>query len=125
MKTVTLMIVMLWLLSVGCATDSSEGKTGRTPEQDTAKPIEWKESIEVETPELIRILEEEDIAETGTSHSGRISIGLKDGRGYYGKYVRAQAGKYAEDERCFDACGLVGRIQKHRAPEERWPSVSE
>ena len=72
----------------------------------------------IETPEIVRILEKEQIESIGTSHSQRIYIRLEDGRAYQGTYVHAQAGKYAEEENLFDILNLVIHIKKKRLPEE-------
>jgi len=120
------MIAVLCLLFLGCAIDSSGHKTQRTPKQTTAEPgteqptpTEWKDLIEVKMPEIIRILEEEDIERTETFHSGWIVIYLRNGSRYRGIYERVQAGKYSEVR------DIMGHIWKQRPPEERWDRITE
>ena len=72
----------------------------------------------IETPEIVRILEQEPIAFVFTSHAQWISIRLKDGREYGGKYVHAEAGEYADDPQLSDILNLVMHIRESRSPEE-------
>ncbi|HUS47802.1 MAG TPA: pitrilysin family protein [Phycisphaerae bacterium] len=77
-----------------------------------------KVPLAIKTPEIIRILENEQIEFIATAHSQTIHIRLKDGREYEGKYVHAEAGEYSDDRKLFDILNLVTHIKKHRPPEE-------
>lgn len=65
---------------------------------------------EIDTPEIIRILEKEAIASFSTTHSQDIHIRLKDGRTYVGTYEWEKAGKYAKDPQLVDILNLTKHI---------------
>ncbi|MFC1859888.1 MliC family protein [Thermodesulfobacteriota bacterium] len=105
--------------------DFPQNRTGRTPEDTPVKgnsenpgdTVQKGPSV-IETPEIVRILEEERIESVATTHSQTIYIRLKDGREYKGTYVHAQAGRYSDDDHLFDILNLVSHIKKKRPPEE-------
>jgi len=122
------MVFLLGLIVAGCGKEPVEKKTEAISEDtvagsSTAKP----EPSVIQTPEIVRILAEERIKFVGTSHAQAIYIQLEDGREFQGKYVHAQADKYAEDEKLFDILNLVMHIKKNRPPEEveGWHIVCE
>ncbi len=78
----------------------------------------------IETPEIIRILEEEKIQIAITTHSNYIAILLEDGKSYGGTYVNSQAGKYADNQELYSACAIVGYIREKRISEE-WELICE
>ena len=81
----------------------------------------------VDTEEIIRILEEEQIDFTASTHSQVIYILLKDGREYEGKYVHSEAGVYSKDPDLFDILNLAVHIKEKRPPEEveDWGIITE
>lgn len=85
---------------------------GMEGEQNIAPPVQ------IQTPEIIRILEEENIASLRTAHSQSISITLRDGRRYMGKYDQSQAGQKYGDDHLWDILNLVSHIRANRRPEE-------
>ena len=111
MRALLIVVVLLGLslTLVACATDvAGEGPTD-TPAEGTGA---------VKTPEIVRILEEEHVVFTGTTHSQRIHIRLMDGREFKGVYVRAQAGKYSRADNLGDILNLVMHIKKNRPADE-------
>jgi hypothetical protein len=88
------------------------GKEGPTRDKAAAEPTE------IDTPEIIRILENEAIAFVGTWHSQRINIKLKDGRTYFGIYEQKKAGKYSKDPKLFDILNLTTHIFGNRPRAE-------
>jgi len=123
---------LLWCLSLGVilagcnrqpTPTEGEAKASATRfhQSPPVEPPEIEPSI-VETPEIIRILENERIKEVLTSHSQHIYIELEDGRRYQGKYHRNQAGNYANDFNLGDILNLVLHIKKHRLDKDagRW-----
>ena len=88
------------------------GKKGPTRDKAAAGPTK------IDTPEIIRILENEAIAFVGTTHSQRINIKLKDGRTYFGIYEQKRAGKYSKDPKLFDILNLTTHIFGNRPRAE-------
>ena len=93
----------------------------------TMKILPEDTAVEIDTAEIIRILEKEQINSIMTTHSQSIYIILTDGRQYKGTYVYAEAGKYADDPNLFDILNLVMHIQKNRSEEQskNWQIVCE
>ena len=77
-----------------------------------------KESSIIETAEIIRILEKEQVKAIKTTHAQTIYIQLTDGREYKGTYVYEESGKYANDPHLYDILNLVLHIQKKRPQQE-------
>lgn len=94
--------VTLLLILAACTDKSSERPGCRAAEL-------------IRTPEIVRILENEDIAYTSTTHSQHISIQLTDGSRYVGRYVPSEAGKYAS---ITDILNLTIDIRNKRPPAE-------
>ena len=124
-----LSLVLFCFVVAGCAShkeldpaDVAANPTRNTP----TEPLQSGPS-EIETKEIVRILEQEDIDSISTSHSQKIYIRLKDGREYEGTYEHSQAGKYSTDEHFFDILNLVMHITKNRPPEEvkDWQIIME
>ena len=88
------------------------GKEKSTRDKAAAGPTK------IDTPEIIRILENEAIAFVGTKHSQRINIKLKDGRTYFGIYEQKKAGKYSKDPKLFDILNLTTHIFGNRPRAE-------
>jgi hypothetical protein len=74
---------------------------------------------QIETAEIVKLLETAAIKMVATSHSQTISIVLKDGTTHTGVYVHKQAGKYAKIKNCFDILNLVSHIRKERSKKEK------
>jgi tetratricopeptide (TPR) repeat protein len=95
-------------------------KKAKLPEslkEITGKNIAQK-PIDINTREMILLLERAEIAGISTSHSQVISIRLKDGSYFVGKYVQAEAGRYSGDKELFDILNLVVHIKKSRSTED-------
>ena len=112
MKRISILIIAIGLFSFGCT-------QSQTPEQQS----EDESSNEIKTPEIIRILEEEDIELIFTAHDQTICIKLEDGREFGGKYIYEQAGKYSENQNLFDILNLVVHIEENR--NEQWKIACE
>ena len=80
---------------------------------------------EIDTPEIVRILEEEPIASFSNSHSQDIHIILKDGRTYLGTYDQEKAGKYATDPHLFNILNLTKHIFATRAMSPKDAALAE
>ena len=118
MRTHLILLILSCLVGVGCTNGHPENEAppaGGTGSPGSAAPAE---RTEIQTPEIVRILEEESIELTATTHSQYISITLNDGREYSGTYDHKQAGKYAGNEKLFDVLNLVSHIKDGRPPEE-------
>ena len=72
----------------------------------------------IQTPEIIRILETENIVYVATSHSQEIHIQLKDGRRFKGTYDQSEAGPYSNHEQLFDIYNLARHIKNNRPEKE-------
>lgn len=72
----------------------------------------------VDTPEIIRILETGNIASVSTSHSQVIHIQLEDGTRFQGYYDHREAGEYSENPDLFDILNLVIHIREQRENSE-------
>lgn len=116
MRVFSSIIFPIILLMTGCAFFQPE--TGRNPEDIPINKGPQKEPVSIDTAEIIRILEEEDIEYISTTHSQAIHIQLKDGQEFEGIYVHSQSGKYANKEDLFDILNLVMHIKDKRPPEE-------
>jgi len=91
---------LLWILfAAGCAVPDRPGP------------------LRIDTPAIIRILEQEDILFISTDHSNRIEVELKDGRAFEGTYVQAH-GKYAQIKGLSDVLNLVCHVRDRRPAEE-------
>ena len=86
----------------------------QTPRPNPVSPPIPRDTIDVDTPEMIRILEEEHISCISTWHSQAIDIVLADGRAFSGSYKQSEAGKYSEDPRFFDILNLVLHIIENK-----------
>ena len=91
----------------------SEARSDQAGSRALAEP-----AIPIETPEIVRILEDEDIAGIATLHCQSIHIELKNGCTYGGTYEQAEAGKYANDPHLRDIYNLVRHILATRPAEE-------
>jgi len=120
MRALIATIALLCFHMVGCGNEDAPERTGIAPSADevTALRIRAHGATVIETPEIVRILEQEPIAFVFTSHAQWISIELEDGRKYGGKYAHGEAGKYADDPQLSDILNLVMHIRESRPPEE-------
>lgn len=87
-----------------------------------------KKSTSINTSEIIRILENEDVVSVSTSHLNFISIKLGNGELYYGKYNQNNAGKYyTENPFLDDVLSLVGHIESKRRINggKKWKIICE
>ena len=98
------------------------GGGGEVGEREGASDVpgssERKGPFVIDTPEIVRILEEEVVDFDSTTHAQRIGIRLKDGREYMGRYVYEEAGEYAKDKQLSDILNLVMYIKENRPAEE-------
>ncbi len=77
-----------------------------------------RDNKRIDTPEIVRILEEESITRISTSHSQTIYITLADGRRHGGIYEHEKAGKYSKDRKMWDILNLAKHILDNRPKEE-------
>ena len=112
MKRICILVIAIGLFSFGCT-------KSQTQEQKLEENIIKK----IQTPEIIRVLEEENINLIFTSHDQTIYIKLEDGQQFEGKYIHSQAGKYSDNEHLFDILNLVNHIEKIR--NEKWKIACE
>ncbi len=125
MRVPSVILFLLGVIAAGCATGPSGNGARRGPESapvsrssDGPGDAEQKGPAVIETPEIIRILENDRIRSVSTTHSQAIYIQLQDGRKYRGVYVHAQAGKHSDDDQLYDILNLVLHIKKSRPPGE-------
>jgi len=111
MRTSSVFVLTLYVLAAGCGSEQAEDAFGNPQ----AEPLVREGRTVIDTPEIIRILEEESIEWIMTNHSQTIFIHLKDGHKYEGRYVQAEAGEYSDHR---DIANLVEHIRKKRLPEE-------
>lgn len=81
----------------------------------------------IETPEIVRILENEDVEYITTNHSQYINISLSDGSQFEGTYLHAEAGEYSKDSNLCDILNLILHIKEARseAETEEWIILCE
>jgi len=99
---------------------ASRGRTAApTASKESRPPLKTAgSSTKVDTPEIIRILEQEAIKSIRTSHSQHIYITLKDGHRHSGIYEHERAGKYSKDRKLSDILNLVKHIMDNRPKAE-------
>ena len=98
-------------------TPASEGSARERSTQEPESAAKNEPSV-IETPEIVRVLEKGAVSAVSTTHAQTIWIRLEDGRQYRGKYMHAQAGRYAADEQLFDILNLAVHIKQTRPAEE-------
>ncbi len=80
--------------------------------------VDKQKPIEINTRQIIRLLESGDIKTIATKHSQRISITLRNGESYSGKFNPDDAGEYAKIPNLREIGNLTGHIKKMRGEEE-------
>ena len=110
--------LMMMPLAYGCSTGSASLHDSR---------VQAVEVVNADTPEIIRILETENIASVSTAHSQVIHIQLEDGTRFQGYYNHREAGEYSEIPHLFDILNLVIHIREQREKSESldWEIVCE
>ncbi|MCP4645339.1 MAG: hypothetical protein GY851_33155 [bacterium] len=102
----------------GTGGKGTEGEPGASTQSASQMKAGHPGRNTIDTGEIIRILEKEQIRGIGTAHNQSISIELVDGRKFLGTYVPEEAGKYSADKNLSDILNLVMHIKKNRPPEE-------
>lgn len=86
-------------------------------------PIAIKDPKNMTTAEIIFLLENEDIDYVATSHSQHISIFLKNGKKFSGRYNASEAPEKYQKENLNDILNLTVYIKNHRI--RKWKTLCE